>query len=230
MTGYNFTDTYKHKGLRNQLVDLLKRKGISDVNVLNAIEALPRHFLLPSEFESHAYEDKAFPIGENQTISQPYTVAYQSQLLQVKKGDKVLEIGTGSGYQGLVLQHLGAQLFTIERHRLLSETAQKLMRKVYELLNWNPLYPAEFMVGDGTMGWKAKAPFDKIIVTAGAPAVPKSLVAQLNVGGCVVIPVSKSLEVQKMVRITKGSNGDLNTEIFDDFSVVPLMGENGWNV
>jgi protein-L-isoaspartate(D-aspartate) O-methyltransferase len=230
LTGYNFTDTYKHKGLRNQLVDLLKRKGINDLNVLSAIETLPRHFLLPSEFESHAYEDKAFPIGESQTISQPYTVAYQSQLLQVKKGDKILEIGTGSGYQGLVLQHLGAQLFTIERHQILSESAQTLMHKVYELLNWNPLYPAEFLVGDGTIGWKAKAPFDKIVVTAGAPAVPKSLVAQLNVGGCVVIPVSKSLDVQKMVRITKESNGGLKTEIFKDFSFVPLIGENGWNI
>jgi protein-L-isoaspartate(D-aspartate) O-methyltransferase len=220
-----YQDTYKHKGLRLQLVELLKQKGIVDQRVLDAISALPRHFFLPHEFESHAYEDKAFPIGEDQTISQPYTVAYQSQLLQLKQNDKVLEIGTGSGYQGSVLALCGTQVFSIERHAKLSEQATATIRKVN---TYGINIQIQMFVGDGTKGLLEHGPYDKIIVTAGAPSVPKALVKQLTIGGLLVIPVGGEKDMQRMVRITKIDATNIKTEVFEQFSFVPLLGENGW--
>jgi protein-L-isoaspartate(D-aspartate) O-methyltransferase len=220
-----YQDTYKHKGLRLNLIELLKQKGIADPLVLDAISKLPRHFFLPHEFESHAYEDKAFPIGEDQTISQPYTVAYQSQLLQLKQNDKVLEIGTGSGYQGSVLSLCGTRVYSIERHAKLSENAALTIKRVNALgLNIH----MNMFVGDGTKGLAEHGPYDKIIVTAGAPSVPKALVKQLNIGGLLVIPVGGEKEMQRMVRITKVDATNIKTEVFEQFSFVPLLGENGW--
>jgi protein-L-isoaspartate(D-aspartate) O-methyltransferase len=223
-----FIDSFKHKGQRQHLIDVLKQKGISNQEVLSAISILPRHLFLPIEFESHAYEDKAFPIAENQTISQPYTVAYQTQLLNLKDGDKVLEIGTGSGYQGSVLFLCGAEVHSIERHKSLSITAAetlKMLKNVHQINIDIKLY-----VGDGSKGLQKVAPFNKIIVTAGAPSVPKALVNQLEVGGILVIPVGKESEVQRMVRITKQEDSSLKQEVFDQFSFVPLVGENAWNL
>lgn len=215
-----FEDTYKHKGLRNGLTDKLRQKGIKDETVLKAINAIPRHYFIPSEFEIHAYEDKAFPIGAGQTISQPYTVAYQTQLLQLKPGDKVLEIGTGSGYQASVLLACKANVFSIERHAILSKHAATILH----LIGDKNLH---LKIGDGTVGWKENAPYDKIIVTAGAPSVPKILFNQLKEGGSLVIPVGNDTK-QKMVRITRLVGNEIKTEIFEDFSFVPLIGENGW--
>lgn len=222
MTPYQ--DTYKHKGLRRQLRETVAAKGIIDQNVLKAIDELPRHYFLPHEFESHAYEDKAFPIAEGQTISQPYTVAYQSQLLNISKGDRVLEIGTGSGYQAAILGLCGVEVFSIERHKKLSMGAGSVL-KMLGLLDRIHLF-----VGDGTKGLPEHAPYDAIIVTAGAPSVPKALVTQLKIGGRLVIPVGKQSAAQKMVRITKVNEVDIKTEVFDDFNFVPLVGENGWNM
>lgn len=202
--------------------EILQAKGINEMPILDAIESIPRHYFLPAEFESHAYEDKAFPIAAGQTISQPYTVAYQTRLLKVNKGDKVLEIGTGSGYQAAVLCLCGASVYSIERHKELSETAFSTLKAI------GLADKIRFFVGDGTKGLSAEAPYDGIIVTAGAPSVPKALVAQLKIGGRLVIPVGKSAEVQRMVRITKLSENDIQTEAFDDFSFVPLIGDNGW--
>ena len=215
-----FEDAYKHKGLRNGLTDKLRLKGIKDETVLKAINTVPRHFFIPSEFEIHAYEDKAFPIGAGQTISQPYTVAYQTQLLQLQAGDKVLEIGTGSGYQASVLLACGANVFSIERHASLSKQAASVLQLIG---NQN----LNLKVGDGTLGWQEHAPYNKIIVTAGAPSVPKILFNQLIEGGFLVIPVGNDTK-QKMVRITKLAGNEIKTEIFEDFSFVPLIGENGW--
>lgn len=159
-----YQDTYKHKGLRQNLIELLKSKGISDPQVLNAILTLPRHFFLPHEFENHAYEDKAFPIGEDQTISQPYTVAYQTQLLQLKPKDKVLEIGTGSGYQGSVLALCGAEVYSIERHAILSENAGNTLKR---LKAFGIDIQMQRFVGDGTKGLAAHGPYHKMVVTAG---------------------------------------------------------------
>ncbi len=215
-----FEDAYKHKGLRNGLTDKLRLKGIKDETVLKAINTVPRHFFIPSEFEIHAYEDKAFPIGAGQTISQPYTVAYQTQLLQIQVGDKVLEIGTGSGYQASVLLACGANVYSIERHASLSKQAASILKLIG---NQN----LNLKVGDGTLGWQEHAPYHKIIVTAGAPSVPKILFNQLIEGGFLVIPVGNDTK-QKMVRITKLAGNEIKTEIFEDFSFVPLIGENGW--
>lgn len=215
-----FEDTYKHKGLRNGLTDKLKKKGINNETVLMAINSIPRHFFIPGEFEIHAYEDKAFPIGAGQTISQPYTVAYQTQLLELKAGDKVLEIGTGSGYQASVLLACGAHVYSIERHAILSKHAASILKLIGD-------QNLQLKVGDGTIGWAEHAPFDKIIVTAGAPSVPKVLFNQLKEGGNLVIPVGNDIK-QKMVRITRLKNNEIKTEIFEDFSFVPLIGENGW--
>ncbi len=215
-----YEDTYKHKGLRNGLVEKLRLKGIHSDIVLGAINSIPRHYFIPAEFEIHAYEDKAFPIGEGQTISQPYTVAFQTQLLDIKAGDRVLEIGTGSGYQASVLLSCGAIVYSIERHEPLSVKAGKLLHK----LNTKHLH---LKVGDGTKGWLEHSPYQKIIVTAGAPSVPKVLFNQLAEGGYLVIPVGNDSK-QKMVRITRLEGNELKTEIFEDFSFVPLIGENGW--
>jgi protein-L-isoaspartate(D-aspartate) O-methyltransferase len=214
-----FEDNYKQRGLRNRLVKTLRSKGISDERVLAAIGKVPRHVFFDDALLSHAYEDKAFPIGEGQTISQPFTVAFQTEKLEVKSGDKILEIGTGSGYQACVLLDMGATVFTIEYN-------PKLYQKTKELL---PLigYRPFFFLGDGSKGLSAKAPFDKIIVTAGAPAVPRALTDQLAEGGLLIIPVG-SRGSQQMLRIRKQS-GKLIQEQFDTFAFVPLLGQEGWN-
>jgi protein-L-isoaspartate(D-aspartate) O-methyltransferase len=216
----SYEDTYQHKGLRRQLVNLLKEKGISDERVLDAINAIPRHFFLDSAFDKIAYEDRAFPIGEGQTISQPYTVAYQTQLLQVKKSDKVLEIGTGSAYQATILAEMGAWVFTIERQKKLYE-----LHKKYYFRNKYP--NLKFFYGDGFEGLPTFAPFDKIIITAAAPFVPPKLIEQLKPGGIMVLPVDEG-NSQRMLRITKTAEGSLIEEAFDQFSFVPMLtGRNG---
>lgn len=201
------------------MVDDLRGKGISDEAVLQAINAVPRHFFLDLAFLELAYDDRAMPIGEGQTISQPFTVAFQSQLLEVKKRDKVLEIGTGSGYQASVLEKLGAKVFSIERQRKLYEKTRLLLQ------NMNSKVSTHY--GDGTLGLPAFAPFDKIIVTAGAPVVPQSLCEQLKPGGLLVIPVGDEAH-QRMLRIRKMPDGQLETETFDNFKFVPLVGKEGW--
>ena len=201
--------------MRRQLVETVRQKGISDEKVLNAIDKVPRHFFLDSAFDKVAYEDRAFPIGEGQTISQPYTVAYQSQLLEVKPFEKVLEIGTGSAYQACVLAELGVTVYTIERQKSLfdSNKAFGYLRK----------YPnIKFFYGDGYEGLPTYAPFDKVIITAAAPDIPKKLIEQLKSGGTMVIPVGMG-EVQRMMRITKLENGALKEQVFDNFSFVPMI-------
>jgi len=201
--------------MRKQLVETIRQKGISDEKVLNAIDKVPRHFFLDSAFDKVAYEDRAFPIGEGQTISQPYTVAYQSQLLEVKPFEKVLEIGTGSAYQACVLAELGVTVYTIERQKSLfdSNKAFGYLRK----------YPnIKFFYGDGYEGLPTYAPFDKVIITAAAPDIPKKLIEQLKSGGTMVIPVGMG-EVQRMMRITKLENGALKEQVFDNFSFVPMI-------
>jgi protein-L-isoaspartate(D-aspartate) O-methyltransferase len=212
-------DTYKDKGARKKLVEELALKGIKDVNVLHAINKVPRHFFFSKTFHAHAYADKAFPIGEGQTISQPYTVAYQTQMLQVEKGDKVLEIGTGSGYQSAILLEMGAQVYTIERHETLYQKANVLLIKLG--------YKFTSICGDGTKGLPNQAPYDKIIVTAGAPVVPNTLIAQLKIGGIMIIPVGDDKK-QKMLSIIKKSATAFEKIELDYFSFVPLVGENGW--
>ncbi len=216
----SYEDTYQHKGLRRQLVNLLKEKGISDERVLDAINAIPRHFFLDSAFDKIAYEDRAFPIGEGQTISQPYTVAYQTQLLQVKRSDKVLEIGTGSVYQATILAELGAWVFTIERQKKLYELHKKYYFR-------NKYLNLKFFYGDGFEGLPTFGPFDKIIITAAAPFIPPKLVEQLKPGGIMVLPVDEG-NSQRMLRITKTAEGSLIEEAFDQFSFVPMLtGRNG---
>jgi protein-L-isoaspartate(D-aspartate) O-methyltransferase len=213
-----FEDSYKHRGLRNKLVQILEKKGISDKRVLAAIGKVPRHVFFDDALLAHAYQDKAFPIGEGQTISQPYTVAFQTEKLEIRPGDKVLEIGTGSGYQACILLELGAQVYTIEYNRVLFEKVKSFLPK----LGYRPY----FFHGDGSKGVPGKAPFDKIIVTAGAPVVPGALIDQLADPGILVIPVGDR-EKQKMLRIRK-SQGKLVEESFDNFAFVPLLGEEGW--
>ncbi len=216
----NFLDTYQHKGLRKRLVDELKEKGITDEKVLEAINTIPRHFFLDSAFDKIAYEDRAFPIGEDQTISQPYTVAYQTQLLQIKKGDKVLEIGTGSVYQATVLAELGTWVYTIERQKKLYQKNEKFFFK--------SKYPnIKFFYGDGFEGLPTYGPFDKVIITAAAPFIPPKLVQQLKVGGMMVIPVDEG-DAQRMLRLTKQADGTMEEESFEQFSFVPMLkGKNG---
>jgi protein-L-isoaspartate(D-aspartate) O-methyltransferase len=209
-------DTYRHKGLRKKLVDTIRGKGITDEKVLNAIGNIPRHFFLDSAFDEVAYEDRAFPIGEGQTISQPYTVAYQTQLLEVKNFQKVLEIGTGSAYQAVVLAEIGAQVYTIERQKkLFNENKQFPYLKKYPSI--------KFFYGDGYEGLPTYAPFDRILITAAAPEIPPRLVEQLKPGGLMVIPLGSG-EVQQMMRITKLETGAMKEEVFDNFSFVPMLG------
>ncbi len=212
-------DTYRHKGQRNALVKLLEKKGIKDANVLQAINTLPRHFFFDTALDSHAYEDKAFPIGEGQTISQPYTVAFQSELLEVKPGDKVLEIGTGSGYQASILYLLGAEVHSIEYQKKLFDRTKKFLSKLG--------ISVHFYFGDGSQGIVEQAPFDKIIVTAGAPVVPNSLLKQLRIGGILVIPVGDR-KTQKMMKLTKKTEKKIIQEEYENFAFVPLLGEEGW--
>lgn len=212
-----FEDTYRHKGLRKKLVDLLRSKGITDERALAAIHAVPRHYFLDTAFDEIAYEDRAFPIGEGQTISQPYTVAYQSQLLEVKPFDKVLEIGTGSAYQACVLAEMGAQVFTIERQKKLFD-----FNKVsFPFLKKFP--SIKFFYGDGFEGLPTFAPFDKVIITAAAPFVPPRLIEQMKTGGIMVIPVGEGA-FQQMKRLTKLADGSYTEEIFEAFSFVPMLG------
>ena len=210
-----YVDSYQHKGLRKRLVDLLRTKGITDERVLDAINAIPRHFFLDSAFDLRAYEDKAFPIEADQTISQPYTVAYQTQLLQVKKSEKVLEIGTGSIYQSSVLAEMGARVYTIERQKKLYDAQKDFV--------FRSKYPnIKFFYGDGFEGLTSFMPFDKIIITAAAPFIPPKLIEQLKPGGMMVIPLDEG-EVQRMLRITKNTDGTLKEESFEEFSVVPML-------
>lgn len=211
-------DNYRQRGLRNKLVKKLAEKGIKDERVLAAIGKVPRHVFFENALLEHAYQDKAFPIGEGQTISQPYTVAFQTEKLEIKPGDKVLEIGTGSGYQACVLLEVGAKVYTIEYNKVLFERTKHFLPQLG--------YKPHFFYGDGSKGLPAKAPYDKIIVTAGAPVVPASLTEQLNEGGILVIPVGDK-EKQVMLRIRK-KNGKLIQEEFDNFAFVPLLGAQGW--
>ena len=213
-------DNYRHKGLRKQLVELLRSKGITDEAVLNAINEVPRHVFLDSSFVELAYQDKAFPIGSGQTISQPNTVAFQTQLLQVEKGMKVLEIGTGSGYQACVLSALGAKVFSIERQR-------NLFFKTKEILEQLPFKVKTFL-GDGFEGLPTYAPFDRVIITAGAPSIPEALVKQMKTGAIMVIPMDNSKgDGQTMLRVTKLDDGSLKKEEFGDFKFVPMLKEIG---
>ena len=214
-------DSYKHKGMRKSLVRILVDKGIRDPRVLDAIGRIPRHFFFDKAFLEHAYQDKAFPIGEGQTISQPYTVAFQSELLGLQPGDKVLEIGTGSGYQCCVLLELGAKVYTIEY-------IQKLHERSRAMLTAMGYGGAMFLHGDGSRGLPSYAPFDKIIVTAGAPTVPTALLQQLRIGGILVIPVGDEKQ-QKMLRLTKESSTKIRKEEFNGFSFVKLRGAQGWD-
>lgn len=211
-----FEDTYRHKGLRKKLVETIKAKGITDERVITAIENIPRHFFLDSAFDEVAYEDRAFPISAGQTISQPYTVAYQSQLLEVKPFIKVLEIGTGSAYQASVLAEMGAQVFTIERQKKLFE-----QNKNFPYLKKYP--NIKFFYGDGYEGLPTYGPFDRILITAAAPDVPPKLIAQLKPGGMMVIPVGSG-DFQTMKRLIKQADGSIKEESFDLFSFVPMLG------
>ncbi len=208
-------DNYLQKGLRKQLVQILRDKGIRDEAVLAAIERVPRHFFLDPAFERQAYEDRAFPIVAGQTISQPYTVAYQTQLLDIKKYDKVLEIGTGSAYQACVLAEMGITLYTIERQRALYDHVGKFVL-IKKYLNIKRFF------GDGFLGLPSYAPFDKIIITCGAPFVPPKLLEQLKPGGIMVIPVGDDGR-QKMLRITKDKDGNVKEEEMGDFLFVPML-------
>lgn len=210
----SYEDSYRHKGMRKQLVDALRTKGITDERVLTAIGNIPRHYFMDSAFDKAAYEDRAFPIGESQTISQPYTVAYQSQLLAVRSFEKVLEIGTGSGYQAMVLGELGALVYTIERQKkLFDEHRRFILRQKYSNI--------KYFYGDGFEGLPTFAPFDKVIVTAAAPFIPPRLIEQMKAGAKMVIPVGEG-EVQQMLRITKLEDGGYSEEVFEDFSFVPM--------
>ncbi|MBO9619314.1 MAG: protein-L-isoaspartate(D-aspartate) O-methyltransferase [Niabella sp.] len=208
-------DTYRHKGLRKKLVEVVKGKGITDETVLETMNAIPRHFFLDSAFDDVAYEDRAFPIGEGQTISQPYTVAYQTQLLELTPGMKVLEIGTGSAYQAVVLAKMGVKLFTIERQKKLFEE-----NKEFAYLKQFPFI--KFFYGDGYQGLPTYAPFDRVLITAAAPEIPQKLIEQLKPGGMMVIPVGTG-NVQQMMRLTKQVDGKMKEELFDNFSFVPML-------
>jgi protein-L-isoaspartate(D-aspartate) O-methyltransferase len=203
-------------GLRAQLVKQLREKGITDEKVLQAIQTIPRHYFFDNAFEKIAYEDRAFPIAAGQTISQPYTVAYQTQLLQVNKNDKVLEIGTGSGYQTAILAELGTRVCTIERQK-------ELFERIQHAYPFKRAYPGiRFFYGDGFLGLPTFAPFDKILITAAAPFTPPILLDQLKPGGIMVLPRDEG-DSQRMIRITKKPDGELVEESFDQFSFVPML-------
>jgi protein-L-isoaspartate(D-aspartate) O-methyltransferase len=211
-------DLYRHKGMRKKLVDTIRKKGIRDHMVLEAINKIPRHFFLDSSFLEFAYEDKPFPIGSGQTISQPYTVAFQSELLEVKKGDKILEIGTGSGYQACVLEEMGAKVFTIERQKRLFDKTKAFLK--------DQGYLIKTFFGDGNLGLPTYGPFDKILITAAAPDIHESLVDQLKPGGFIVAPLGAG-DVQTMMRYTKQDTGEITAESFGSFRFVPLLKDKG---
>lgn len=214
-------DNYRHKGMRRTLVEELRRKGINDENVLDAINTVPRHVFFDSSFLDFAYQDKAFPIGSGQTISQPYTVAFQTSLLDIKKNLKVLEIGTGSGYQACILAQMGAKVFTIERQR-------KLFTKTKSLLSEFP-YHIKIFLGDGNEGLPTYEPFDRILITAAAPEIPQTLIKQLKTGGIMVIPLNDDWDCQTMLKLTKQEDGNLKKENFGKFKFVPLLKDIGNN-
>lgn len=210
-----FEDTYRHKGLRKKLIDEVSDKGIQDDRILDAMMNIPRHYFLDTAMEHIAYQDRAFPIGEGQTISQPYTVAYQTQLLQVEPYEKILEIGTGSGYQAMVLAELGAYVFTIERQKKLFDINRNfILRSKYPNI--------KYFYGDGFEGLPTYAPFDKVLITAAAPYIPQKLVEQLQVGGKMVIPLNSN-DTQIMLRLTKNEDGSLEEERYSEFSFVPML-------
>ncbi len=210
---------YKFKGLREKLVKELRKKGISDEQVLFAMEKVKRHLFVDELIQESAYEDRALPILLNQTISQPYTVAFQTQLLEVKKGLRVLEIGLGSGYQAAVLCEMGAIVFSVERLKELALLTKERLK--------NLVYDVQIKIGDGTLGWQTFAPYDRILVTAASPQVPETLLKQLIIGGILVIPVGDR-DTQKMYKVIKTHENTYETQIFDDFKFVPLIGDKGW--
>lgn len=207
-------DSFVHQGMRNRLVEVLRKKGIKDSKVLMAIGNVPRHLFMDSSFLEHAYTDKAFPIDADQTISQPYTVARQTELLEAKNGDLILEIGTGSGYQAAVLLELGVQLYTIERQNVLFKKTQRFLPRL-------GYRPRKMIFGDGYKGYKEAAPYDGIIVTAGAPDIPKKLLSQLRIGGKLVIPVGK--EVQTMTVVERKTDREFVKKEYGDFRFVPML-------
>jgi protein-L-isoaspartate(D-aspartate) O-methyltransferase len=213
-------DTYRHKGLRRQLAALLKEKGIQDDLVLKAIEAVPRHLFLNSSFIERAYEDIAFPIGSGQTISRPHTVAFQTELLELKKGEKVLEIGTGSGYQTSVLLEMGVKVYTIERQKALFDLTKAFLPTIG--------YQPKFFYGDGYKGLPAFAPFDKIIITAGAPIIPDALLDQLHIGGSMIIPLGDVVQVMTLIR--KIGPKKFETVEYGEFKFVPLLEDKAWGL
>lgn len=210
----------KHSRRRTQLVNKLQEKGIKHRAVLQAVGTIPRHLFVDSALEHRAYEDTALPIGSGQTISQPYTVAVQTELLDIEKGDKVLEIGTGSGYQAAILCQMGADLYSVERHEQLYLNAKEILQQLG--------FRAHLKCGDGTLGWSAYAPYDGIVVTAGAPVVPEELVKQLSIGGVLVVPVGDQ-KSQTMIKITRTAEEDFKEERLNNFKFVPLIGEKGWD-
>ena len=212
-------DTYRHKGLRKQLIESLRQKQITDEAVLQAMDKIPRHIFLDSSFLEFAYQDKPFPIGSGQTISQPYTVAFQTQLLMVKKGLKVLEIGTGSAYQASVLAEMGAKVYSIERQR-------KLFIKTKAFVQQHLPYKLNLFLGDGNDGLPAYAPFDRILITAAAPEIPQALLDQLKPGGIMVIPFGAG-DQQDMLRIIKQENAETIKEQHGAFRFVPMLGNIG---
>lgn len=213
-------DSYKHRGKRKALVKMIRSKGISDQAVLDAVGKVPRHFFFDNALLEHAYQDKAFPIGEGQTISQPYTVAFQTEKLDIKPGMKVLEVGTGSGYQACILLEMGARVYTIEYNKVLYDRTRRFLPRIG--------YQPRFFHGDGSLGLPRFSPFDRIIVTAGAPSVPASLIQQLSTDGILIIPVGDA-DRQKMIRLVKKEGRKLLRESYDYFSFVPLKGSEGWD-
>ncbi|HXH17504.1 MAG TPA: protein-L-isoaspartate(D-aspartate) O-methyltransferase [Chitinophagales bacterium] len=217
---FRLEDNFRHKGLRKRLVNIIREKGITDEAVLEAIGSIPRHYFFDPAFVEHAYEDKAFQIGEGQTISQPYTVAYQTQLLEVQRRDKILEVGTGSGYQACILAYMGARVFTIERHKKLYERAKALLEAMH-------VTNIRFFYGDGFEGLPAFAPFDKILITAAVAEQPVKLLDQLRIGGYLVMPYGKG-SVQHMQRIIKIDEGKYEQEQYDTFKFVPMLKGKVW--
>jgi len=208
------------RGQRTKLVVELRKKGISSEKVLEAIGKVPRQLFFPKDFEQFVYRDAAFPIGHGQTISQPYTVAFQTELLHIQKGDKILEIGTGSGYQAAVLSAMGANVYSVEVVKSLLVEATKVLKNIDSNI--------KLFHGDGTLGLSSEAPFDAILVTAGAPDVPETYMQQLKIGGRLVIPVGQNRESQQMLRVTRTSQTEFRTEVFGNFKFVPLLGAKGW--
>ncbi len=209
----------KFKQRRKKLSESLKKKGIKDERILNVFRRIPRHLFVDTALEARAYKDTALPIGKGQTISQPYTVARQTELLEVFPGERILEIGTGSGYQAAILCELGAEVFSVERHKKLYEKARNILKEL--------TYSVQLKLGDGSLGWSAYAPYDGIVVTAGAPVVPEDLIKQLNVNGRLIVPVGDEAK-QEMVRVLKKRENEFEEKRFRNFKFVPLVGEKGW--